>query len=155
MISTLESRYLGDPIPWPPDSLFTRVLPWTDLYQCCYLCINLTSLSRGGYNRVVTGRGHLTWIPGSQHSCHTSWDRSFLSLRELSPQALILSRRARFIAKRLKHPFLGECRRGSRHFWNHWVCMGYGHASGSYKKGHVSYSRVRGALNKYQEDMKR
>ena len=34
---------------------------------------------------VVVGWGHLTWIPWSQHSCHTCWDRCSLSLRGCPP----------------------------------------------------------------------
>ena len=71
---------------------------------------------------VVISWGCLTWIPGSQQSCHTSWDWLSLSLRGMSSQALTLSSRAIFIAWYLRCLFLGECRQASRHFWNYRVC---------------------------------
>ena len=63
-------------------------------------------------------------------------------------QALTLSGRATFIVSRLRHRFLGECRRGSRHFWNNRVCVGYSPAPGtlnimaSYQtRAHVGHSK--------------
>ena len=38
-----------------------------------------------------------------------------------SPKALNLHEGVRFIAWRLTHPFLEECRWGPRHFWSHWA----------------------------------
>ena len=58
-------------------------------------------------------------------------------------QALTFSGGARFIAWHLRYFFLGGCRRGSGHFWNHWVCGGYGPTLSFHnKKGHVLYSLV-------------
>ena len=53
-----------------------------------------------------------------------------LAPQGMSPQTLTLSGRARFIAWNLRHPFLGESWWGSRHFWNHKACVGYGPATG-------------------------
>ena len=39
------------------------------------------------------------------------------------PQGLACSGRARFIAWRLRCPFLKECRRGQRNFWSHQECL--------------------------------
>ena len=65
--------------------------------------------------------------------------------RELSSQALTLSREARFIVWHLSCPFLGECQWDSRHFWNCWACVSYGSAPGFHiKNGHVPYSHIRG-----------
>ena len=67
------------------------------------------------------------------------------------PQVLTLSGGPRLITWGLKCPFSGECRLGSRHFWNPRACVGYGSALGSHnEKGHVPYSHVRGALDKSQ-----
>ena len=53
---------------------------------------------------------------------------AFLEPQGAVPQALSLSRGARFLA------FLGEGRRGSRHFWNHRACVGYGPVPDSHIK---------------------
>ena len=50
---------------------------------------------------------------------------SILEPQETVSQALTLLGVARFIAWRLKRPFLGECRRSSRHFWSRQACLGY------------------------------
>ena len=50
------------------------------------------------------------------------------------PQALIFSRGATFITWHLRCLFLGEYQLGSRHFWNHGVCVGYSPMPGSHKK---------------------
>ena len=47
---------------------------------------------------------------------------ALLEPQEAVPQALTLSRGAMLITWRLRHPSLGECRRGLRHFWE---CQGY------------------------------
>ena len=94
--------------------------------------------------------------------CILQTQRTGLSLRYLTPlqrrswfiqlpylQALIFSGGARYITWRMRRPFLEECRRGSRHFWNHRARVGYGPVHGShYKKGHVPYSRVPRVLDK-------
>ena len=70
------------------------------------------------------------------------------------PRLLILSEGAKLITWRLRWHFFGECRRGSRHFWNCWVCVGYYPAPGTHLKwGHVPYSRVCGVLDKYWEGL--
>ena len=56
------------------------------------------------------------------------------SLRGPSPQALTLLGGAGFITWRLRHPFLGERRRGPRHFWSRRACLGYGPAPGPTEK---------------------
>ena len=60
--------------------------------------------------------------------CVTSLDWHTSSFRRPSHQALTLLGGARFIAWCLRRPFLGECRRGPRHFWECRVCLGYGPA---------------------------
>ena len=47
------------------------------------------------------------------------------SLKEPSPQVLILLGGARFISWRLRCSFLGECQRGMKHFWRCWAFLGY------------------------------
>ena len=58
----------------------------------------------------------------------------------------------RFITWRLKRSFWGECRRGSKNFWNLWACLRFGSVSGSQnkKKGSMPFSCICGALDKYQ-----
>ena len=51
---------------------------------------------------------------------------TYLEPRGPSTQALTLLRGARFIACVQKSPFLGKCRRGSKHFWSCHTCHGYG-----------------------------
>ena len=53
----------------------------------------------------------------------------------LEPQRAVLPgstplERARFIVWRPRHPFLGECRLGPRHFWSHRASLGYGTVPG-------------------------
>ena len=62
--------------------------------------------------------------------------------QEPSHQAITLSGGggARFITWRLRSLFLGECRLGSRHFWNRRVGVDYDPALGLHiKKGSVPY----------------
>ena len=56
------------------------------------------------------------------------------SLRGPSTQALTLLGWARFIAWRMSRSFLGEFRRGPRHFWECRACLGHGLALGPTKK---------------------
>ena len=70
----------------------------------------------------------------SQANVFRSWDQQSLSLRRPSSQALTLFGGSLF---------LGECWWGSRHFWNHQVCVGYSPAPVSHnKKGLVPYSCI-------------
>ena len=58
---------------------------------------------------------------------------------------------SRFTASRLRRLFLGECRWGTRYFWNRQAYVGYGHVPGSHnKKGHVPFLYVRRAPEKYR-----
>ena len=57
--------------------------------------------------------------------CRGSPQLASWSLRGPSPQALTLLGGARFIVWRLRRPSFGECRRGLRHFWECWACLGY------------------------------
>ena len=50
------------------------------------------------------------------------------------PQALTLPGGVRFIALCQRCPFLRECRRGSRHFWNHRAYLGNGPEPGFHNK---------------------
>ena len=73
---------------------------------------------------------------------------AFLEPQGAVPRAVIISGVASFIVWNLRHPFLGDCRRGTRHFWNGWACVGYSPAPGSWN--HVPYSRVCRALDRLQ-----
>ena len=76
---------------------------------------------------------------------------TLLEAQRTIPQALTFSEGVRFIAWHLRCPFLGECRQGLKHFWNHRAYVGNGPALSSHiKKGHVPYSPVHRALDKYQ-----
>ena len=92
--------------------------------------------------RLKTSRVDLiSWIQLMEHTspgcgingtdlvgCVTSLDWYTSSLRDPSPQALTLLGGVRFIAWRLRRPFLGEWRRGPRHLWECRGCLGYGPA---------------------------
>ena len=76
---------------------------------------------------TVSGLGHTTvdCVGQSRPSDMDSGKLAFMSgaprqesssLKEPSPQVLILLEEARFVALGLKRSFLGECRRGPRHF---------------------------------------
>ena len=63
---------------------------------------------------VLRERGCLTWLPGKP-SIHVTRPTLFKPL-EAVPQALTLLGVVRFIAWRLRHPFLRGCRWSPRHF---------------------------------------
>ena len=83
---------------------------------------------------VAVGRGHLTWIPGNRHLCHTHCDRRSLSRREPSLQALNLSGGARFIARCLRRHLLGEMPTELKTFLYFWTYGSYVSAFGSHNK---------------------
>ena len=72
-----------------------------------------------------------------------------LGPQEDIPQALTLTTEVRFIAGRLRHPFLVEFRLGPRYFWTHWGCVSYGPAlSLTLKKGLWHSCALGGVLKK-------
>ena len=97
-----------------------------------------------------SGRVCPTWIPVSRHSCRAHLDRHPRGWG-LSLQALTLLLGARFIVWRLKRPFLGEYRRGPRHFCNCRACLGYDTAPESTKNKALCHTRsVSGTYDKYR-----
>ena len=100
------------------------------------------------WSRYVS-QGRLTWATGTRHSCHAHRDRWSSSLRGPSPQALTLSRGARYIVWCLRRSYLGKCRRGQSHFWGCWSCLGYGPAPGQLKKALCHTRSVGGTYDKY------
>ena len=51
-----------------------------------------------------------------------------------APQGFNPPRRVRFITKRLRRPFLRECQRVPRHFWECLSCLGYDPARPTWKR---------------------
>ena len=97
--------------------------------------------SLGGAALGHTSVGHVLSVRGSGRMCPgSSSSRSRFALTGILepqgavPQALTLLGGARFIAWRLRPPFLGECRRGPRHFWECRAYLGYCPAPGPTKK---------------------
>ena len=72
--------------------------------------------------RGVNATDLVGYVPSSGHTS---------SLRGPSPQALTLFGGVRFITWRRGRPYLGECRRGQRHFREFRARVGYGPALGS------------------------
>ena len=60
------------------------------------------------------------------------------------PQALTLFGGVGFIARRLRGPFLGECRRGLRHFWKCRARVGYASAPEPTLKNALCHTRPLG-----------
>ena len=99
---------------------------------------------------VTVSRGHMTSDSGKLGFMSRVLRPASLEFQGVVPQTLIPSGGARFIAWRMRRLFLGECWRGLKPFWN------YGLTPGSHKKekkGHVPYSCLCGALDKYQVDI--
>ena len=65
---------------------------------------------------MAIGRGSLTWILGRRQSCRARQNRHPRASGRPPSQALTLVEVVRFIVWRMRRPFLGECRRGPRHF---------------------------------------
>ena len=63
-------------------------------------------------------------------------------LRGPSPQALTLFGGVGFIARRLRPPWKGECRRGPRHFWKLPLVLGFGPATGPTLKTALCHIRT-------------
>ena len=106
---------------------------WLDGFAQCYKFSGsqpLCQQHRSGWVCLITG--------------HT------LSLRGPSSQALTLFGGVRFIAWRLRHPFLGECQWGPRHFGDCQACLGYGPAAGPTLKKALRHTHpVGGTADKY------
>ena len=88
---------------------------------------------KGEYYAVNEGGGYL--VKAACRGCRwspvfMSRDRPPSSIRGLSPLALAFLGRDRFIASYLRRPFLGEYRRGQRHFWSRQVSLGHGPPTG-------------------------
>ena len=76
---------------------------------------------------------------------------NFLEPQGPSPQVLTLMGGVRFIAWRLRYPFLGECRRGLRHFGECWMHLGSGPVPGpTLKKALCHTCPFGGAVHKYR-----
>ena len=87
-----------------------------------------------------TGRG---CVPSFRHTS---------SLRGPFSLALTLLGGIRFIEWRLMHPFLGESRRGLRHFWECRARLGYGAAPGPTLRKALCRTRpVGGTADKYHQ----
>ena len=97
----------------------------------------MSHFSRPWYDRH--GNDRVCLVTG-----HTS------SLRGVVPQALTLLGGVRFIAWCLRRPFLGECQRGPRHFWECRVRLVYGPARTNLKKALCHTCSFGGAVNKYR-----
>ena len=102
-----------------------------------FLINTLDTIVSGSENTLITfggcvssDQGNHMWMP-EMPSLHVT--RPIL----LEPQGVVsLGSNPprlgdRFIAWRLRCPFLGECRRAPKHFCCHRACLGYGPASGS------------------------
>ena len=114
-ISTLlDNRGDNLQAEWSVCTTLWETLGWDILRSAAfYLCANLVGCV---LIPVAVGRG-LLWPASS-------------SLRRPFPKALTLLIVARKIIWRLRLPFLGECRRGPRHFCECQACLGYGSAPG-------------------------
>ena len=89
--------------------------------------------SLGGARLGHTSVGRVFSVRRSGQGCHgSSGNRSrfvltgILEPQGAIPQALTLLGEARLITWRLRCLFLGECRRGLRHFGECGACLGYG-----------------------------
>ena len=116
-----------DPAPEPN---FKKTLWRTRLAQTCRSsCSGLHRSAR--LCLWFVGQDHLTKVLGKS-SIYVSRSRLiYSSCLRLSPHALTFLGRTRFIASSLRHPFLGECWRGLRHFRECQACLGYCSALGS------------------------
>ena len=95
-------------------------------------CLWWEYFTRSSLPDVGTGKVH-----HSRRTAASNWASEGCLSR-----ALTLLRGARFIAWRLRYPYLGECHGGPRHFWCHRACLGYGFALGPTLKGFVPYLPV-------------
>ena len=90
--------------------------PFSLIRRAGLVCFGLAAVDRGCLMRC-------RW--GLAFTFH-SWDRCSLNLMEPSTFFLTLSGGASVIAWCMRCPSLGECRRGSRPFWNCRASVGYG-----------------------------
>ena len=97
-----------------------RLLPFRVEWMYYFLGgagLGLTLVSRDVGTRICLG-------------CSGSWSRyaltGILEPQKAVPQVLTLLGGARFIAWRLKRPFLRDCRRSPRYIWSLRACIGYG-----------------------------
>ena len=98
---------------------------------------------RSGASWLWWQSGEATWHGFLEAGIYvTGTDISTPCASGAPPQALTLSGGTAFITWRLKHPLLGECRRDSRHFWNHRACVGYGPTSDSHNKKAMCHTRT-------------
>ena len=97
-------------------------LSWETLWPALFLSTRIRSSVSWLRWQSVEAASHGSW----KDDIHvTRIKTSALSLRAPYPQALTLSRGAKF---------LEECRRVSRNFWNHQACLGYSLAPGFHNK---------------------
>ena len=87
-------------------------------------------LGHTSVGRVLSVRGSGRVCPGSSGSRSRFALTGILEPQGAVPRTLTLLEVTRFIAWRLRRTFLGECRRGPRHFDECRACLGYGPAPG-------------------------
>ena len=90
----------------------------------------------------INGTDLVGWVPSSAYTS---------SLRGPFPQALTILGGVRFTSRRLRGPFLGECRRCLGYFGEYWVRLGYGPAPRPTLKRSLCHTRpVSGTADKYR-----
>ena len=82
------------------------------------LCSLVHRSSRICFGLVAIGWDSLIWVPCKLDIHVLLLKLASLSIRGQSPLALTFFGGANFITWCLRHPILGECYWGSRHFWN-------------------------------------